>query len=564
MKKILLFSLLFFSLSLSAQLNLNHIYFQDTTVSVCPADTNQNLLGYRYWEAYQTYDDHWYGPRDTTQCINIRTAGINYNAYIRFSEIDTNRILFFRMRLHDAQRVALLENSIHMASMDSWGSPIDISQVCPDGYCSYMLVGVQIPDSFGTGRDMRYYSVIMGNGTGTIGSGTRTCFPTEYFMNGNALREFIFAFKFTNVNPAGGHTIWSPSIENFFWVTQQLDDSVDFLNYRSGPNEYTFYSWWGYDKFLVMHDTTYPGPWNIKYHDLYPVPNVPVQDTVRVYLNPPGEFLIQPHTELRGGYVQNDTIRHQLQLILQGADVCMYPIVEVSFEHGNGFEYRSGVVDFHGKMSCFRVGKQGFLKVADNSTFHYGQTTDGMLALRSGGRILIGKNSEFVVHNTIMLYEYLDETEPQNFFMTLGEGATFRFAKGARLKNDFSINQQMKLYVYMKGGTLDDSQLPESDRARIVRIYDQPANAFEDNFILYANPASSNLRFSMIFPEGQHQLTARLYDLTGRLLSEKEFAAGEGLNYFNYPVDGLPGEIYLLQLQQGENLLAKKVILRKN
>ncbi|REJ84607.1 MAG: hypothetical protein DWQ33_02255 [Bacteroidetes bacterium] len=61
MIRLLLISIVFISLNAKGQLTLNDIFFQDTTLTSCQADTTQLLRGFRYWEAYQTLDDPPFG-----------------------------------------------------------------------------------------------------------------------------------------------------------------------------------------------------------------------------------------------------------------------------------------------------------------------------------------------------------------------------------------------------------------------------------------------------------------------------------------------------------------------
>jgi hypothetical protein len=269
------------------------------------------------------------------------------------------------------------------------------------------------------------------------------------------------------------------------FFTSKLYDSTSFAPYYNGQFNYFFYNSGNY---LIMHDQTYPTGFNQTYVDVYPTPNVSTVSTVNLQFDPWTSLTLQPWTNLRGGYVLGDTTRHKINLILNGGNICMYPVFEIMFNEGDQFTYKKGHVDLEGSNSCFQFLRGASLNVSRNAVFHYGHPGTGILLLREGATINIAENAEMIIHNNLIFLENNYATMPGQIYMTLNEGSKLTFANGSRIKNDWSINKAMKLNVYMKGGILDDSGLPDSDKLKINRIYDSPADELADNFRISQRP----------------------------------------------------------------------------
>ena len=114
----------------------------------------------------------------------------------------------------------------------------------------------------------------------------------------------------------------------------------------------------------------------------------------------------------------------------------------------------------------------------------------------------------------------------------------------------------------MKGGILDDSGLPESDRKLIVRVYDERVSNFDDNITIYGNPGAASIHYSIIVDGNYQDLQVELYDISGKLLVRKTEAVAQGINYFTVKTEGLSAGMYFLNIQEGSNFSSRKVILR--
>ena len=560
MKKIILFLFCFFSLDTFAQIVPNGNFFNPITIN-CPHNTTQSIVTFSEWEAYQTTNDFWNGTKDSSMCFDIGNPAGQNGCNIILSQSDSTRAVFLRLKLDATNRILLDSNALHKLMFSGYlpsGLQLNTNDTCQDGYCSGVMVGIEIPDSAGTGSAMRWYDAGI-----TAGGMLEFCFATEYFPNNNYLRELIVKIR---ALPGSFHEtvlIKFLSIENYSandWVTQFIDSS-SVLPYNFSQFEYWLNFTFSDFNYLVMHSNSYPSAVNITPLDFYPVPNTAIQSQVNITLYPYASLTFQPFTDLRGGLVLGDTIRHNINLILQGGNICMYPFVERIHMNGDQFTYRSGTVDFEGHSSCMLFARGGTLKIDDGAVFHYGSPGKGILAFKTGARVEIGKNAALVVHNTLMMQEFFSDDGPQQIYLELKRGSKLIFANGSRLNNKFSKDGSMKLNVLMKGGELDDSGLPENDRQLIRRIYDIPDDDENSNLALFNNPFDEELTYSFLGSK-EAKMEERIFDVQGKLVHFAIQPFSRGVNYYIVNIRNLSKGIYFLQLKTSEGKMAMRKLVK--
>ena len=560
MKKIILLLACFFSLNALAQIIPNEYFANPITIN-CPLDTTQSIATFTEWEAYQTTDDFWNGTKDSSRCFDIGIPISFFGCNIFLSQSDSTRAVFLRLKLVATNRILLDSNALHKLMFSGYlssGLQLNTNDTCPDGYCSGVMVGIEIPDSAGTGSAMRWYDAGI-----TAGGFLEFCFTTEYFPNNNYLRELIVKIR---ARPGSFHDTLSikiVSIENFssHYLVNQLIDSSSVVPYNVSQFEYWLNATFSDFNYLVMHSNSYPSAVNITPLDFYPVPNTAIQSQVNISLHPFASLTFQPFTGLRGGLVLGDTIRHSINLILQGGNICMHPFVERLHFNGDQFTYRSGSVDFEGHSSCMLFARGGTLKIDDGAVFHYGSPGKGILAFKTGAKIEIGKNAALVVHNTLMMQEFFTDDGPQQIYLDLKRGSKLIFANGSRLSNKFSKDGSMKLNVLMKGGELDDGGLPENDRQLIMRIYDIPDDDENNNLTLFSNPFDDELSYSFISGK-EMKMEEKIYDVQGKLVRFATQQCSIGVNYYKVNISSLSKGIYFLQLKPLEGKIVKRKLIK--
>ena len=145
MKTRLLISFILFSIFSQAQIIYNPNYFNPVTIQ-CPQDTSQVINTFVEWEAYQTMNDAWDGPKDSIHCFNIDDPG-PYGAQLLMNESDTTRSIFLRLKLDSINKIPLDSNNLYkfMSLVYPQGNLVlDTGNSCASGYCSGAILGIEI------------------------------------------------------------------------------------------------------------------------------------------------------------------------------------------------------------------------------------------------------------------------------------------------------------------------------------------------------------------------------------------------------------------------------------
>lgn len=544
--------------------NLPNNSFNNVQTIVCPYDSTSHW-GFDEWRAFQTDDSTRWGQRDSL-CIPTGTPSIT-GAAIRVNDIDLTRPVYLDAILADSGvYVNLDSNSLYKVSVNHYPnnpSNWDWGTGCKEDLCSGMELGVEIPDSAGTGVETRWYKhqPMMNQAYYEF------CFPTERFPNANSISRAWLKYTATN----GATVVDSVRISNIYiedmrYWTEQIK-RID-ANYFNGTSyEYYMNQWTGgcityacSNKLLMYNDSTYPSQNAISYVDVAPFPNTTTQEVVDIIIDWNVFLTAQPFTELRGAEVVGSTLRHNFNIINNGGTVCTYGFIDVVFENGNNYEHRAGKVSFGSKQACMLFGRGSTLEVADGTTFHYGAPGRGMLALKTGGKLTIGRGSELVIHNKLIFGEYKEDSEPADIHIYLDRGSKLTFAEGSELSNQLSkFKDECLLNVHLRGGVLDDSGLSAEDRKLIRRIYDDPREEFAANVELLGNPFDGNLQFSVL-GEGGEQIEMILYGMDGKKYVVRETQLSKGYNQIELNTAQLPAAIYLLQLDNGDATVTKRVL----
>lgn len=524
----------------------------DTLTIPCPQNPGVSIRTYAGWEAYQTLDDTWYGPRDPSICIDLaQIVTPNYVApRILIDQIEATRPVFLRALYGDDNVLPLATNNQYAFGVQAYGWSSFDAGPCPGGPCTGLFAGVRIPDAAGTGTDMRWYQAAYDDQDFSQYQ-LEVCVPTEKFQQ-NDLREFIASLKVTNPQPG-------QYIGEFYSEVQDMDmwgslvrlTGANLPQYQS--SQFSYYFWSGWQNYLVMHDNLeYPDGNHVFNLDLPPNPNVSTPTTVTVYLDAYTGFNFQPYTQLRGGLVLgSDSIRHPLTVVNQGADLCMgWEFIEVLWPGGAEYVHESGHVSFEGRNACFQFQPGSTLRVADGSTFQYGHNGRGLLLMIEGSHLEIERNAELLLEGSLIVKEPPDATEHRDMHITLGPGARLRFAPGSRLLNDWSIEGRMKLVVTLDGGSIDISGLGPEDREKVV-VIELPREAWSEVRTI-GNPVRDEL--ALLFAvRREGVMRVRIIDPMGRLVLERRVGLLVGENRVAIPTINLTPGGYVLETRVGDD-----------
>ena len=529
-------------------------YF-NTSQRPCLVDSTQLINQFTDWDFYKTTNDEWDGPLDSTFC-----GAVNPNGEIDLSTIGTGETFFVRYRFDDNNKAWLSNDRLHAAGfvtfLDSLNY-INTGNNCNGNLCSSVMVGVEIPDSAGTGTDMRWYEQVPSSSSVFSDSfSAHFCVPTENFAN-NYLREIIG--KFTIDNPNGEIGFKEFSIEDV-WSSYTTWFNINIHQNGNGNYEYHVYD---HELLIRSNPAIYPNSYGVEYIDLIPVPNPSTAVTMDIIINPEASFITQPFLELQGEYLSNSTTqRHNYNIINNGGNLCFPNFIEVVLKDGNHYIHKAGNVDFGSRRACMQFGEGSKLIVDDNARLDYGVTGVGNLALRTGSSIEIRKNAELHINNNVMLFEFKYDTEPQQIYMTLNEGSKLSFGKLANITNEYSLDGTMKLNIYMKGGEVDLSQLAPASRALVNLIYETPTASFSDNIKVLGNPIQDNIRFSIVNAE-QSSISVYITSSNGQLIYNEIIESQKGYDEIELPALGLANGLYFLTIHSNDNIFTEKVIILK-
>jgi len=560
------FAIFFLSITGYSQPNSD---FSDIEEIQCPFNPAVTIQQPKHWHIYQTLNDKWDGTVDSSECVSVLKDPQDRTA-IDLATINPNKAIFIRGLQDNVPVTNLISDYIYNAVGEvtpPQGIAYKTSTDCPNGICSGLIVGVEIPDSSFTGTNTRFHYDIPDDPVEYYDF--MTCFATEYFDD-NRLSEFIL--KITLDNPptdlTGQLLVLRYGFVNGWSYPTTVPSPLYAHDFNSADTSYyinlmdALGGGWGYSNFLFQYadHNTYPSSQNIYYTEVGPFPNTATPSKVDVIVDEFNTVIFQPYTALRGTLVEgSDSVRHQVNLISDGSDICMEGIIDFGFD-GSSFIYNGGHLNFEGRSACLMFKNKGALVVGKNQTLYYGQNGKGILALQPGGAIVLRENSRLHIDNTLWLQGVKSDKYPQQFYLDLLPGTTLSFGEHAHVLNQFSQDNSTKLNVYMNGGTLDDSNLSAASRSLINRIYPTPHPVFSDNIKLFGNPVSSNLSFG--YTTGQDGvLSVEIFDLNGRLVQREAIAVAKGFSKNNLPVGGLTGGVYAVHFKSGQQVAVRKVLV---
>lgn len=535
----LLLLLILFSLAPQA---LGQFYFFTTgpnQTRPCPWDSTVSMFTSTNWDAYQTLNDHWDGPIDSSRCIPITTARLN------LADIDPAKPVFIRYRIPNPNSFPLNPNKLYInnynpPSLSGNSTFLLADSTCPDQQCTSLHLGIQIPDSFGTGTDTRWYR---GNfSRDPFIQQTGFCFPSEKFST-QSIAVLYFRFQFDQYDPNSTLKIPALDISEHFLFTSVNRFTANFTP-GSSPAIQIF------NQVLMLHDdSTYPGPKNPFYIDVGIQPKSGQQERIFIYIEPFAYLTGQPFTELRGDTVLGGNgSRHQVILINRGGTLC-FAFLELVFRQGNGFRHERGKLTFQHPSGCMAFHSGSYLEVAAGEDFTYGQDGLGVLLLREGMEIRLEQHASVTIANRLVLDAI---SQDGNVHIYLAPGRKLAFEKSAKiLVGGKSANPDAKLVVHLRGGELDISKLATSSKQRITILEEgKLSQLFEDAAILY----DKGEPFVSFYANEDMLLELSVHDIHGRLVWEKDFQLNQGKQLLSIPKEQLHAGVYVIRLANGNKV----------
>ncbi len=545
-------------------------FFSPFDTLPCPFDNSQTLIIPQGWYLYQTTDDTWEGPVDSSRCISVEPVGVFGQSRIDLEQIDPQKALFARAKASEFAGMDNLEpNYLYNANIsfhvsDTAVIPVDGTN-CVEDVCTGLFTAIAVPGT------ERIQTGLLNNGNyppDYLYRDVTTCFPTEYFFN-QQMKEFVLKFRFPSGTDLAGHYLYMDyaSIEpanSTPGLVTEVTAGPD--NYNSTTGEYDIniadaVSGGGffYENFILQYTApTFPSAQNPSYVVGSIDPNSPEQEVINLVVTPFQALEIQPFTYLIGALVAgSDTLRHQVNLVNNGGDICLN-FVDFVVDGGDEFRHGGGSLYMNNAFSCMQFRHESALRVLEGATLHYGNSGAGMLALCAGSTIALERNATLVVDCILNLAECNDAIPPQQLYMDLPPGSKLIFTDRARLTNRFSQGQQMHLNVRMLGGEIDDAALAPEDRELIRRVYPEPSRDFADNVAITPNPFVDVLTLHYLAGNPE-SVTLRWTNVNGQFIRKETLDAVRGPNEWQPAMPEAAG-VYLLAVEGESGKATIKVV----
>ena len=513
---------------------------------------------------YQTVNDQWDGDVDTTRCFPFSQASEGANCDL--SSLDSERPLFIRAKFDS---MVLEPNTVYNFFLAIDNSqllqyPIDYGTNCSNSVCTGFLAGVEIPDESGTGKILRWYQ--MNEGPNNDFGHFSYCFLSEKF--GGTLKYLIAKITFTAELPANAILYFETGgvmeHDASFWEipnpTIVPDIYFNGSSYDAGISELYNSNGWIYHFLFLYPDTGYPSPQHIGYHEVQISPNKPQPQEINLIAGQNEVLMFQPFTQLRGGMVEGDTLRHQVNLVSNGMSMCLEQVVELVFNDGTSFIYNYGDIHFGNYNACFMFRKGGRLKIGDGATFNYGNYGLGILAMFPDSKLEFGENATLIIDGRMMLMGYPEAPEKE-LHIELKPGQKLVFSERSRLMRGHWTTVPVHLNVHMLGGELDDANLPPDDRALIRRIYPEVKGRLKDNLTVSPNPNPGTFEVQITVNEPV-QAGFQLLTPDGKAVGTPiRKTLDKGLNSIPLTWSVPPG-VYLLRVNTGRDIATKKILVQ--
>ena len=544
--------------------NIKNRFFHDLNSIICPFDSTRQITAPEHWVIYQTVDGRWNSPIDSSKCIDV--LGIGNDVVIDLTKVDARKPLFIRYLVENTDTLHLKSNFLYDISSRFRSFPTDainLSDSCANDLCSGILIGIRVPDESGQGTASRIHTATALT-DGSIGNAS-ICLPTEYFTR-QSLETFLFKISFNEDSltqesiyldfASLTEPLFQGTISQLSVAPEYYSDTAYYVKIHQASNTFG-------ENYLLLYPTPslYPGPNAQGFIDVELQENTDTQAIINLIVDPYQTLVAQPFTSLRGGLVDgSDSLRHQLNLVNNGATFCI-SFLDLVFSGSTSYIHQGGTIDLANGFSCMQFLDGGKLVVADNTDLLYGNRGVGVLALRQGGTIEIGKNSSLTINNLLIMNESRPG-EAAQIYMELNEGSRLLFGEQSRLSNAGSLGRQMKLNIYMNGGILDEQHLSPAERALINKIYPSLPPPNYDAIHVFPNPASEQLYIEFAQAEATIVHIA-ISDLNGRQLMNRQEHLDSGKHQLRLPLAGLSSGLYYISMRTDTHTFFEKIVVSR-
>jgi len=555
MKNLLTFLLVMFSSIMFSQTNVLHLNYYNVNPIPCPNDSTLSFYKYDNWSFYQTTDDTWSGDHYTESCPNLTTF-TERNGSIRYvldlSSIDASKPVFLA---YDGPDVDLLKNSIYniyAALGPDKDAPIKFGDECPEGMCSGVFVISEHSDPmYADSLSCQTLYPFTESDYFNISS----CFTGEKTEH-NKITDLVFKVSIDEPSDATIFTyrvIFEPN-ESLAISDPQIAVPERLYNgtsYNAVLND-LFQDFFG--NYLITHHTPgLPSETNQSFTEL--VPELPKSNPTTININIEWEGIsFQKYTQLIGALVEgSDTERHPVNLEIT-TDLCLQ-YIDLIGTSGTSFKMNGGTIEFSDMKACLQVRDNSSIIIEPGQQVYLGRDGVGNVNLRSGGNVVIKKDAELIFGGHLILTPYDAYEGEATIHVDLQGGGHLEFTKDARIENNLFGNE-LFLYVYMNGGTVDLSQLSPTDRDKIILVYDEAENSLTD-ITLFPNPTQDFL--NIYNTDQQHIQNIDIYNVQGQKVYSKKVDTENPT--LKLDLTQLDTGMHTIRIKHSDDILSYKIVI---
>lgn len=518
------------------------------STEVCPYDDSQSVVWPEGWSVYQTQNDLWDGPVDSSQCLTF--VQMDDDWVLDLATIHAQRPVFIRYNVVEGA-TPVPANAVYQTFGNYWTDATPILADTCNELCSGMFLQYTLPfDEDST--VVRTVREVLGEYKDLSG-----CWSTERSEE-MFLKEFIMKYTFEETDLTGlTFKPWSFYAEDVSWAASEVLAFVfeewmaeNDTTYRGYLHSIAFPNGFGLITYVPQLVEGFPSFEHYTYVEA--IPDFPATEQLDLIItfDFEDELLFQPFTGVRGGLVDgSDTLRHNLTLDFYEADICQKAfIVDVVVPDNTRLLMGDGSWEFGNGRSCFMFQDGGQMAIKADASFTYGYGGIGVLGLARNGHLKLEPNSTLTVNNRMMLVDYSTSTWEQAY-VDLAPGSTLRFGETSSLSRSFGDN--MYLNVYMNGGTIDDSELSPEERQLIRRIYPEVPMPASGTAKVAPNPSSGEV---MLVLEDQSMTPwpFQLVNALGQVVNEGKLEALAEGRYRIQPTADLPNGLYRVFIQTND------------
>ena len=368
------------------------------------------------------------------------------------------------------------------------------------------------------------------------------------------MQDLYFSLKFSPASPL--NSFLSPisvSLDEIFYYNfLEQDVNVPEAFFDNGSYDIQFTDLFGFNSTTVVAHTSpgIPSPDNQSFINLIPEINRDFETPINLTVGEYTSLVFQEYSNLIGGLIAgNDTIRHPLNIIMDGGELCMHT-VEIISTGKSSLIYKKGDISFGKETDCLQFKDGGALSIGKNAEMHYGVYGTGMLNLSSGAKIIMEEGAKLVFDGTLLLKETSENHLTNESKIDLVAGSQLTFSEHAKI---ISQNGNKKLNVYMNGGLLDLSNLDFESRQHLNLIYPEEKSntdvikifpTISNGLIHISNNSDMDLQLEIISTNGKRITDISLDPWTIRQENISDF----------------PNGIYFARFQIGKETYIQKII----